>query len=288
MKKIQELNIQTWPQKERRNASYFKEDFAIFEVSKTSISNYPIKSKIYGFCLCLKGKSYGTIDLIPYELSKGKVSVNVPGQLITSDSVSEDFMGICILMSSRFVEGLGLPYDFDLYDVVKESPIISLSDKQSEALHTYCKMVKGLLEKQRLFQAETLKHLTCAHFYGLRAYLYQMPANKILSNNELLVKRFINEVRKHYSKERKVSFYAEKLCVSSGYLSTVITNATGKNASEWIENFVILEAKALLKSTNLTIQQVCDSLHFPSQSFFGKYFKRITGKSPKEYREDKG
>ena len=86
-----------------------------------------------------------------------------------------------------------------------------------------------------------------------------MPANKILSNNELLVKRFMNEVRKHYSKERKVSFYAEKLCVSSGYLSTVITNATGKNASEWIENFVILEAKALLKSTNLTIQQVCDS-----------------------------
>ena len=82
--------------------------------------------------------------------------MNVPGQLITSDSVSEDFMGICILMSSRFVEGLGLPYDFGLYDAVKESPIISLSDKESEALHTYCKMVKELLEKQRLFQAETL------------------------------------------------------------------------------------------------------------------------------------
>lgn len=287
MEKIKELNVQIGSQKKRKNAFYFKDDFAIFEASKDSISNYPIKSKVYGFCLCLKGKSYGTIDLIPYELNVGKVSVNVPGQLITSDSTSEDFSGICILMSSHFVENLGLPYDFDLYDAIKESPIISLSDRQSEALHTYCKMVKGFLEKQRLFQAETLKHLTCAHFYGLRAYLYQTPVNKTLSSNELLAKRFMDEVRRHYSKERKVSFYAEKLCISSGHLSTVIANTTGKNASEWIEDFVTLEAKALLKSNDLTIQQISDSLNFPSQSFFGKYFKRMTGKSPKEYRESK-
>ena len=59
---------------------------------------------------------------------------------------------------------------------------------------------------------------------------------------------------------------------------------TGYSAVEWIERFVILEAKVLLKSSNLNIQQIADELHFPSQSFFGKYFKKLTGMSPKEYR----
>ena len=67
--------------------------------------------------------------------------------------------------------------------------------------------------------------------------------------------------------------------------STIIKRVSRKTAAEWIDDYVTLEAKALLKSTNLTIQQISDELNFPSQSFFGKYFKRITGLSPKEYRE---
>lgn len=60
-----------------------------------------------------------------------------------------------------------------------------------------------------------------------------------------------------------------------------------KSAAEWIDDYVILEAKALLRSTNLTIQQISYELNFPSQSFFGKYFKRLTGMSPKEYKENR-
>ncbi|MDR0368520.1 MAG: helix-turn-helix domain-containing protein, partial [Bacteroidales bacterium] len=52
-----------------------------------------------------------------------------------------------------------------------------------------------------------------------------------------------------------------------------------------IDNYVVLEAKALLKSTNMTVQQISDELNFPSQSFFGKYFHRVVGVSPKEYRQ---
>jgi AraC-like DNA-binding protein len=55
---------------------------------------------------------------------------------------------------------------------------------------------------------------------------------------------------------------------------------------EWIERFVILEAKVMLRSSNMTIQQIADELNFPSQSFFGKYFKKSVGVSPKEYRNN--
>ena len=60
--------------------------------------------------------------------------------------------------------------------------------------------------------------------------------------------------------------------------------STGKSASQWIDDYVVLEAKTLLKSTNLTILQISEELHFANQSFFGKYFKQHTGLSPMRYR----
>lgn len=282
---VKDINVRIIEQNFRRNALYFKDDFAIFEVSEIPFVKYPFKVQTYGFCLCQKGRICGMIDLIPYEMKKGMVAVNIPGQLVMYDNISTDFKGIYVMMSPRFVNSLGLPYDFDLSNMAKETSVIDLSPEMFEALHTYCIMVSRLLETERLFQAETLKHLTCAYFYGLSSYLYQMSENKEVSGNELLVKKFMEKVHEHYQKERKVSFYAKELCITSGYLSTIVANITGKTASDWIEEFVSLEAKALLKSTNMTIQQISDALNFPSQSFFGKFFKRIVGMSPKEYRE---
>ncbi|MDR1673524.1 MAG: helix-turn-helix domain-containing protein, partial [Bacteroidales bacterium] len=76
-----------------------------------------------------------------------------------------------------------------------------------------------------------------------------------------------------------------KLCLTSKHLSAVIKKTTGKSAFEWINDYVILEAKSLLRATNMTVQQISEELNFANQSFFGKFFKRAVGVSPKEYRQ---
>lgn len=101
------------------------------------------------------------------------------------------------------------------------------------------------------------------------------------------MRNFLKQLQTHHKQERKLEFYADKLCLSAKYLSQTIKNSSGKTAGEWIDEYVMLEAKALLKSTNMTIQQISDELNFPSQSFFGKFFKRLAGLSPKAYREQK-
>ncbi len=93
-----------------------------------------------------------------------------------------------------------------------------------------------------------------------------------------------NNVSQNYHRRRKVIDYALKMNITPGYLSSVVKNVTGKSAAEWIEEYVLMEAKALLASTDMTIQQICYQLNFPTQSFFGKYFKTHTGVSPKAYR----
>lgn len=188
-------------------------------------------------------------------------------------------------MSNDFINSLGLPYNFQTYMLLQDNPVLDLQSGQLEAMISYCTMVRKVIENKHPYQLDVIRHLTCAFFYGMGYYFHEISKNKILSNDEALMDNFSKEVQLSYKKERKVLYYADRLHLSAGYLSTIIKRVSGKTAAEWIDDYVTLEAKALLKSTNLTIQQISDELNFPSQSFFGKYFKRITGLSPKEYRE---
>ena len=85
-------------------------------------------------------------------------------------------------------------------------------------------------------------------------------------------------------RERNVKYYADILCISPKYLSTVIHRVSGKYATEWIDNYVILESKALLRGCGMSVKEVCHKLNFPNQSFFAKYFKHHTGLTPREYK----
>ncbi len=96
--------------------------------------------------------------------------------------------------------------------------------------------------------------------------------------------QFIKALSKNYQTERTVAAYADMLFLTPKHLSGVIKEVSGKTPGEWIDQRVILEAKALLKSSDMNIQQIAEQLHFTNQSFFGKYFRHHVGMSPKEYR----
>lgn len=112
-----------------------------------------------------------------------------------------------------------------------------------------------------------------------------IPLVKNYSRKEQLVFSFFSLVREHFRQQRQVSFYADKLFVTPKYLSEIVKKTTGKPASDIIDHFVAKEAKLLLNSPLLNVSQVSEKLNFPDQSVFGKYFKRVTGLSPKHFRE---
>jgi AraC-like DNA-binding protein len=126
-----------------------------------------------------------------------------------------------------------------------------------------------------------------AFFYHSSSWLNTLPQQlkPSLGKHDEVVGQFLQLAEQHFKQERQVGFYAKKLCLTPKYLSHIIKSATGKSANDWIDAYVLLEAKALLKSSKLSIQQIADELHFADQSIFGKYFKRLAGLSPKEYRQ---
>ena len=138
------------------------------------------------------------------------------------------------------------------------------------------------------YQGEVVRTLLEALFYEtLGLYLSHWSSvenTKEMKRRDALFYSFICIVEENFRTERSVSFYADKLCISPKHLSATIKEASGRTASEWIESYVILEAKTLLRNTGLTIQEVSTKLNFTNQSFFGKYFKHLTGQSPRAFR----
>lgn len=284
MERIKHLGINERIELGAINTGNADNDFYIYNVEKRALLDYPFKIDEYSCYVCLEGKAGGTIDLLPFCLSPSSIAVNVPGQLLEQKWMSDDFRAIGVTMSHGFVRSLGLPYNFQLDRMLRDAPVVQLSVQQMDAILSYCTMVKRLLEHKRPFQMETLRHLTCAFFYGIGSYIYQLSEGRSYSAEESVMRKFIDELKANYRRQRKVTFYADRLNVSPGYLSTTVKNTSGRTPGEWIDDYVIEEARALLKGTELTVQQISYELGFPTQSFFGKFFKRVTGMAPREYR----
>ena len=86
-------------------------------------------------------------------------------------------------------------------------------------------------------------------------------------------------------KERRVGWYASQLEITAKYLSEVVKNVSKRTPNEWIDSYVVLELRVLLKNSPKSIKEITEELNFPNQSFLGKYFKEHVGVSPSEYRK---
>ena len=116
-----------------------------------------------------------------------------------------------------------------------------------------------------------------------RHHREQPDAERPQNRPQELFERFLALVQKHYAEERSIRFYADRLCLTPKYLSNAVHRVSGRHAGEWIKDYVLLEAKALLKSRQYTVQQVSEMLNFPNTSFFGKFFKKAVGCTPRTY-----
>jgi AraC-like DNA-binding protein len=168
---------------------------------------------------------------------------------------------------------------------IREKPYIRLDSQSMKFVRKFLFTLKKFMTMtENPYRLEMIKHLMIVSYYMVRPNFENVIAPAKPSRQALLIEKFTALVRENYRMQRKTAFYADKLCLTPKYLSEVVKAATGKSVSDWIDDYVILETKALLKSTNMTVQQIGDELNFPSQSFFGKYFKRNAGVSPREYR----
>ncbi|MDR0811981.1 MAG: helix-turn-helix domain-containing protein [Paludibacter sp.] len=265
------------------------DDFLIFDnVKVLPAFAYPFRIDVTNFIICTKGSTRGKIGLHSYQCVAPCMITLLEGEILQHEYISDDFEGLFITMSKRMTDNL-LPNIQERLPIalsVRQNPSMPLSESDLNLLKTYYYMLKtivGMTENQH--RKDIVQHLMIAFYYHSNSWLHKISQEQQQpTKNDEFVEHFLKLAEKHYKTERQIAFYGEKMNLTPKYLSKLIKTATGKSANDWIDEYVMLEAKALLKSSKLSIQQISDELNFTDQSFFGKYFKRVEGISPKEYR----
>ena len=105
------------------------------------------------------------------------------------------------------------------------------------------------------------------------------------SREQTIFDRFIQLVNQHCRQQHQIGYYADRLCLTERYLGTVIRQTSGTTAKDWIDRALITQAKVLLRHSDKSVMQISENLDFPNPSFFSKYFKRLTGMTPGEYKK---
>ena len=232
------------------------------------------------------------VNMAMYELRKGGVFVAFPGQIIHLLQISKDFKPLCIACSIDMMNDLTsqVKDSLQLIQLVKQSPYQQKEKEEFEQLKKSFRHLQEKIEitKNNQHRYQIIKNLVlsiafeCFDFLIGKSLVHQGGNRK-----KSLFNAFLRNVEEHHRKEHSVKYYADELFVTSKYLSTVINEMSDKTPKQWIDEYIALDAKVLLQSTEKDIQEISDELNFPDISFFGKFFKRMTGMSPKAFREKK-
>ncbi|MBZ4656895.1 MAG: AraC family transcriptional regulator, transcriptional activator of pobA [Bacteroidota bacterium] len=265
------------------------EDLILLEdpVVHSSFNN-PLKVDIAAVIICTMGSMEGRVNLKHFIMKAPALFVVLPHQILELREYSRDFYGYYIIMSHQSIDKLTAVYIKNLHtlrNAVKNDPWTPLSKENMERMQLYFKAIQRIIRAEdNIHRVEIAELLAQAMYLEIENVFHKSLRNEKKSKRAVLTERFIDLLEHNYQKHRDAKFYADKLSLTPKYLSKIIEEDTGRSAVEWINNYVLLEAKALLKSTDLTIQQISAQLNFPSQSHFGKFFKNHTNLSPKEYR----
>ena len=246
----------------------------------------PIKFTSYTSVYVKKGECRCELDLIKYDIKAPCIICIKGNQILQKEYVSPDFEACFMVMSKRMVDSI---FTFinsaSIFSYLSRTPVLQLKQEDTDVLNLFYDDIGKLVKTEdSVYAYQSMIFSFVAFFYRYVCKMFPYDSLGDFSSKGRISDQFISLVQKNFKEERFLDFYANELSITPKHLSRTVKSQTGFTAVEWIERYVILEAKVMLKSSNMTIQQIADELNFPSQSFFGKYFKKNIGVSPKEYR----
>ncbi len=276
-----------------KNVLYMEDGLVLTNrISNAPIPEHAARLNFILMALCLNGEAHYTIDTHEQHVKPGDLFFVSERHIIDKYKASEDFECLCIMVSTTFyhdfVQNVKNVSSLLLFSM--NNPVVKLT---SSEIKTYTAYYQTIREKISItdhpYRTNLVKALLLAMFYDMSGVIYRVEkqGHKTPSRIDSFFAAFIRELEENYKKERRVGWYAERIGISPKYLSEVVKMVSKRTPTEWIDNYVVLEIRVLLKNTTKSIKEISDEMHFPNQSFMGKYFKEHTGMSPLGFRKNK-
>lgn len=268
---------------------FHKDIVMINNFGDMQLFSHPARLKATTVLICLEGEIDCSINLKRFHIKENHLLVNFAGDIIRIHSC-HNISGYAILLSEEYLQQLQLDFRVrtQSYISMRGNGPIAVPYGELAALKPYYDLFKKNMNEGN---SEVLKGLVQALSYTviglIKQYRDSEPGSGGVSDvtrGAQLFDRFMTLLGAYHSTERSIQFYAGKMCLTPKYVSGQIKAFSGKGALEWISEYVALEAKMMLRYTDMTVQEIAYRLNFPTQSAFGKYFKQQSGVSPGQYR----
>ena len=273
------------------NAEYMTDGLILTDrISEAPIPQSSTRLNFILMAMCKKGKAQYSIDTRQQVVKPGDLMFVSERHVIDNYEASPDFECLCIMLTTEYYHGFvqDVKNVSSLLLFSMNNPVVPLTSKEIQVFTNYFETIrKKMADTNHHYRSPLVKALLLAMFYDMSNVIYRVErmTNRKQTRAEAIFANFIHLLEQNFRTQRRVSWYADQLCITPKYLSEIIKKISLRTPNEWIDNYVILEARVLLKNTTKSIKEITDELNFPNQSFLGKYFKEHVGVSPSEYRK---
>ncbi len=273
------------------NAEYMTDGLILTDrISEAPIPQSSTRLNFILMAMCKKGKAQYSIDTRQQVVKPGDLMFVSERHVIDNYEASPDFECLCIMLTTEYYHGFvqDVKNVSSLLLFSMNNPVVPLTSKEIQVFTNYFETIrKKMADTNHHYRSPLVKALLLAMFYDMSNVIYRVErqGNRKHTRAEAIFANFIRLLEDNFRTQHRVSWYAEQLCITPKYLSEIVKKISLRTPNEWIDSYVILEARVLLKNTTKSIKEITDELNFPNQSFLGKYFKEHVGVSPSEYRK---
>ena len=274
------------------------DDFAIAKLEyndNLKLLRHPCRFDGYMAIFCKKGHFAVDINLRTFEVNSNSLILYVPGNIVKLHKVEElaDAEFYVVATSTDFLKDarVNLSKLYEESVAAHNTPCFQLNETECKIVTRYYELAESLVNAE-IYEMRNVVQTLISSVFLLLGELWsrrldtakaEVPRHSLRS--QMTVDTFMKLVSQYHLTEHYLAFYADKMCLSPKYLSKLVKNVTGRSAPEWIDSYLVLEAKNLLKYSDIPIKEVVYKLNFPDQSSFYKFFKLHTGMVPSEYRK---
>ncbi len=261
----------------------------IDDLSLVPLPQVPRRANCVILGVCLSGRAEYSLDTNDYVVEPGDIMVVNDGQVMDDYRVSPDLSGVGYFIESDFfneiikgVHGLSSIFLFS-----RTHPVFHLRQEEVNAFRSYYELIKQKIDNtNHHFRTDVVRSLLMTMLYDMSDTLWRFREDheSQSSRAEIIFTQFLTLVEKNFREVRLVGWYAKQMGISPKYLSEMVKKASKRTPNEWIDKYVVLEIRLLLKNSTMSVMQIAQKMNFPNQSFLGKYFRERVGISPRKYR----
>lgn len=239
--------------------------------------------------LCTDDEISYTVDTEQYVACAGDILIANEGQVVGDYWARPNTKGVMLIVSNNFFQDIvsGISDLSTLFLFARRHPVFHLEQKLVKELITYSESIKQKInDTSHKFRRELVATILKVLIYDMSNVIYSVQhiQKQGKSRADVIFSEFIKLVEKDFRKQRRLGWYAEQLCITPKYLSETVKGVSKRTPSDWIDYYVMLEIRVMLKNSKMSIKQIAEELNFPNQSSLGKYFKEHYGTSPSHFR----